>query len=365
VIPGSIAVKRLGLLRNDALGDTLLTLPVASAVKQFEPATEVELICQDTFVPLFETHPDLDAVIADPGGSSWKLARILRQRHYDAILVLRPTPRNAQAAFFARVPVRVGTAYRGYGMLFNTRWYGHRKMNEHHEVEYNLQLLTRLIGPTSGSPQYYLPPPPGDEASAREMLKDVGVQGGRPLIAIHPGSRLREDGRPSALPWPTPHYVTLAGLLVEKGCQVIITGTEVESEITGAVAAVAGTIDLTGRTTLGQLAWILKTCDTMIANSTGILHLGAAVGTKVIGIYPGTESMSPVRWGPYGKGHKVFRAPVDICGKRRCTWQECDEYNCLERILPEEVVAVVEGFVTQSPLRSRRVESTPERGESG
>jgi len=365
VIPGSIAVKRLGILRNDALGDTLLTLPVASAVKQFEPATEVELICQGTFSPLFETHPDLDAVITDPGGSSLELARILRQRHYDAILVLRPTLRNARAAFFARIPVRVGTAYRAYGMLFNTRWYGHRKLNEHHEVEYNLQLLNRLIGPFSGSPQYYLPPPPEDEASARAILSEAGVGRERPLIAIHPGSRVREDGKRSALPWPTHHYVTLAEKLIEKGRQVIITGTEVESGITGAVSAVEGTIDLTGRTTLGQLAWILKTCDTMIANSTGILHLGAAVGTKVIGIYPGSESMSPVRWGPYGKGHKVFRAPVDICGRRGCAWEECEEYNCLERIPPEEVAVVVEGFVTQSPLRGRRGESTPERGESG
>ncbi|MFC1500152.1 glycosyltransferase family 9 protein [Candidatus Zixiibacteriota bacterium] len=365
MIPGSIAIKRLGILRNDALGDTLLTLPVASAVKQFEPATEVELICHESFSSLFKAHPDLDAVIADPGGSSFDLARLLRERHYDAILVLRPTPRNARAAFFARVPMRVGTAYRAYGMLFNTRWYGHRKLNEHHEVEYNLQLLRRLIGPIPGSPQYYLPPPSGDEDSAQKVLSDAGVVRDRPLVAIHPGFRIRPDGKRSALSWPNQHYVTLAELLIARGCQVVVTGTDEDTEMTGAVAAVEQTIDLTGKTTLGQLAWILKTCDTMVANSTGVLHLGAAVGTKVIGIYPGSESTSPVRWGPYGKGHKVFRVPVDICGRRGCAWEECPDYNCLERILPEEVVAVVEGLISQSPLRSRRRETTTGKGEGG
>lgn len=365
MIPGSIAVNRLGLLRNDALGDTLLTLPVASAVKLYEPAIEVELICQEAFTPLLGAHPDLNAVIADPGGSSLGLARILRERRYDAVLVLRPTLRNAWAAFIARIPVRAGTAYRGYGMLFNTRWYGHRKLNEHHEVKYNMQLLARLIGSTSGRPQYYLPPPPEDEESAMALLSDAGVVRGRPLIAIHPGSRIRADGRRSALPWPTHHFTTLADLLIGQGYQVIITGTAEESGITAEVAAVERAVDLTGRTTLGQLAWILKACDTMIANSTGVLHLGAAVGTKVIGIYPGSESMSPVRWGPYGQGHKVFRGPVEVCGRRECTWEKCSEFNCLERILPEEVLVVAEGIVTQSPLRRRRGESIPEEGESG
>lgn len=143
MIPGQIAFERLGLLRNDALGDTLLTLPVASTVKQFAPSIEVELICQDAFRSLLEPHPDLDAVIADPGGSAAALAGVIRSRRYDAIVVLRPTPRNARAAFLARVPLRVGTAWRAYGWLFNTRWYGHRRQNEYHEVEYNLQLLYR------------------------------------------------------------------------------------------------------------------------------------------------------------------------------------------------------------------------------
>ncbi|MFC1627797.1 glycosyltransferase family 9 protein, partial [Gemmatimonadota bacterium] len=147
---------------------------------------------------------------------------------------------------------------------------------------------------------------------------------------------------------------------IEKGCQVIITGTEVESGMTGAVAAVEGTVDLTGRTTLGQLAWILKTCDTMIANSTGVLHLGSS-----------DDDLAPFFDEQLGQSHvmmsrhKVFRAPVDICGRRGCAWEECEDYNCLERVLPEAVLAVVEGFVTQSPLRSRRSESTLEKGKSG
>ncbi|MFC1530146.1 glycosyltransferase family 9 protein [Gemmatimonadota bacterium] len=357
MIPGSIAIRRLGLLRNDALGDTLLTLPVATAVKQYEPLIEVELICQEAYQPLLKGHPDLDAVHADPGGSSRALARLLRARKYDALLVLRPTPRNARAAWLARVPVRVGTAWRAYGMLFNVRWFGHRKLNQLHEVECNLHLLARLIGPVVSTTQLYLPPPAAYEEAAGAILQEAGVTSDRPLVAIHPGSRVRPDGHRSALPWPTVHFATLAGLLVKRGYQVIITGSAEESGVTGEVAAVDGTIDLTARTHLGELAWLLKSCDTLIANSTGVLHLGAAVGTSVIGIYPASQSMSPVRWGPFGRGHKVFRGPAEVCNRRKCTWEECAEFNCLQKILPEEVFKVADRFVAQSPFTLRRDES--------
>jgi len=365
VIPGGIPFRRLALLRNDALGDTLLTMPVASAVKQYEPSVAVELICQEAFQPLLSAHPDLDAVHTDPGGSAAVLARMIRDRSYDAIIVLRPTPRNARAAFLARVPVRVGTAWRGYGMLFNTRWYGHRKLNQLHEVDYNLQLLARLIGPIASTPQYYLPPPAADEDRAAAILKEAGITSGRPLIAVHPGGRVRPDGRRSSLSWPTAHFRTLAGLLMERGYQVIITGTADEEQVTGEVAAVDGTIDLTGETTLGELAWLLKSCDTLIAGSTGVLHLAAAVGSRVVGIYPASHSMSPVRWGPYGRGHKVFRGPEEVCDHRNCTWEDCDEFNCLDRILPVEVLRVAEGFVAQSPLRSMRGRLIKEKGGGG
>jgi ADP-heptose:LPS heptosyltransferase len=336
---------------------------VANAVKQYEPSIAIELICQEAYQPLFKGHPDLNAVHADPGGSARALARILRARKCDALLVLRPTPRNAQAAWLARVPVRVGTAWRAYGMMFNVRWYGHRKLNQLHEVQCNLQLLARLIGPVVGMTQLYLPPPAEDRAAAAAILNEAGFKADRPLVAIHPGSRVRPDGRRSALPWPTAHFAALAKRLVQQGCQVIVTGTAEETRVTREVASIDGTIDLTARTHLGELAWLLKWCDTLVANSTGILHLGAAVGTKVIGIYPASQSMSPVRWGPFGRGHKVFRGPAELCNNRKCTWEECPEFNCLARISPEQVLTVVNRFVAQSPMRARRDRIiTSERG---
>lgn len=360
MIVGERLVNRIGLLRNDALGDTILTLAVASAAKQLDDrSVEVELVCDGAYTQLLAAHPDLDAVVTDPGGPAADLARLLASRNYDALLVLRPTPRNAWAAFRARIPLRVGTAYRAYGLLFNVRWYGHRETNERHEIEYNLELLQRLTGMSApGGPQNYLPPPPEDEAPARALLKEMGIRSDRPMVAIHPGSRRRADGRHSSLPWPVQHFVTLAGLLIGEDLQVIVTGMAEEAELTSQVAAVEGVVDLTGHTTLSQLAWVFKNCDTLIINSTGTLHLAAAVGTKVVGIYPPAGANSPVRWGPYGPGHMVFTGPAEECRQQKCTWEECPDYNCLEKVLPEDVFVRAIGIIAQSPLRSRWEAST-------
>ena len=337
--------SRLGLLRNDALGDTLLALPVASAARRINRTIEVELVCAPELVDLMRAHPDLSDVVADPGGDARGLARVLRRRRYEAILVLRPTPRNALAAFLAGIPVRVGTAWRFYGTLFNLRWHGHRRFNERHEIEYNLLLLQRLLGRDPGTPEFYLPPPPAEQEGTLALLADQGIALVRPLVALHPGS----SG--SALPWPIGHYVELARLLSADGVQVVVSGSADEADLTGQVAAVPGVVDLTGRTTLGQLAWIFKSCDTMVSNSTGPLHLAAAVGTKVVGLYPAAEVNSPVRWGPWGPGHKTFRGPVDDC--RRCVGSKCEVYNCLEQVSPEQVRRVAFGIMEQSPHHGR------------
>lgn len=345
MIPRAGRIDRIGLLRNDALGDTLLVLPVATALKRYDRELEVELVCNDAFVDLMTTHPDLDASVADPGGTARELAKVLRERRYDAIIVLRPTPRNAWACYRARIPIRVGTAFRFYGPLFNYRWYGHRRKNRMHEVDYNLELLKVLLDRDPGAPEYYLPPPPEERASALAILEKVGIDHNRSLMAIHPGSR------GSALAWPVHHFVSLAERLREQDIQVVVTGTPDEADRTAPVAAVEGVHDLTGRTTLGELAWVYKECDTLIANSTGTLHLASAVGTKVVGIYPAAAINSPIRWGPYGPGHKTFRGPVDNCPT--CIGEQCPVYNCLEMVPVAEVLRVALGVAAQSPHLGR------------
>ncbi len=355
---GEKPLERLGLLSSDTLRETVLTLAVATAAKQYDRAIQVDLICDSAYAQLLEAHPDLDDVVADTGGSSAELTLLLKSHRYDALILLQPNLRNAMAAFRARIPMRVGPVFRAYGLLFNVRWYGRRRKNEKHEIEYSLEMLSLLTGTMPGNPENYLPPPPADQAPALALLKERGVREDKPLVAIHPASRVDSEDRYSTLPWPLENFVSLVRLLRQKDYQVIITGMSEDAELASPLAAVDGVVDLTGHTTLGQLAWVLKECDSMVGNSTGTLHLAAAVGTKVIGIYPPAGNSSPVRWGPFGPGHKVFSCSEEECGRLECEWENCPACNCLAGISPEEVFEVAEGIIAQSPLRTRWKGST-------
>ncbi|MBU0983258.1 MAG: hypothetical protein KKA42_05275, partial [candidate division Zixibacteria bacterium] len=76
----------------------------------------------------------------------------------------------------------------------------------------------------------------------------------------------------------------------------------------------------------------------VVANSTGPLHLAVAVGTKVVGLFPGRRIMSPVRWGPVGKGHRVLQPATAEC---TCPPLEC---SCMKTIDVEMVAEAVESI---------------------
>jgi ADP-heptose:LPS heptosyltransferase len=84
---------------------------------------------------------------------------------------------------------------------------------------------------------------------------------------------------------------------------------------------------------LGQLAAVLSTAELVVSNSTGPLHLAAAVGSRVLGIYCPVEPCLPRRWGPYGPGHAWLMPDVPCC--RKCTGSRCRHWDCMESLTVE------------------------------
>jgi len=122
-------------------------------------------------------------------------------------------------------------------------------------------------------------------------------------IVVHPGS----GG--SARDWPAERFGEVARTLSERGVHVVITGIAAERDVCDVVhAACPEAIDLCGRTDLAATIRAIAGSSLMIANSTGVLHVAAACGIPVIGLYPSTPSMSPKRWGPYTSNAVVFES---------------------------------------------------------
>lgn len=264
----------------------------------------------------------------------------LRSKRFNAVVVSYPTFRLALLMFLTGIPIRVGTGYRWYSFLFNKRVYEHRKTAEKHELEYNLSLLKALGCAYQTVPQPVLQISANEEERARAVVKDLGISEDERIAMLHPGS----GG--SARDWKPENFGALAKVLVRNGFRVIVTGIATEEHLVQKVVAWSEktAIPLIGRLSLKELAALLRLGDVFVSNSTGPLHIAAAVDTPVVGLYPPIRQCSPQRWGPWTEKKIVFVADNKVCA--RCQGTECQGDTCMDQITVAQVAEAVQQLVS-------------------
>ena len=323
---------RILVSRTDRIGDLVLSLPVVKSLKSTYPHARVDLLVRQETAPVVEGQPGVGGVVIyDSQSDSQELTARLSAGRYDAAICLYPRPELASIFARARIPMRIGTGRRWYAYRFTHRVNISRRRSGRHEKDLNLDLLK----PLGIEPDYSLVPElalnSGSElrSGLPAFLRSDRVKEG-PLIVIHPG-----DGG-SAVNWSIEHYAELAGLLVGEGIDVVITGlsTERKMHLDRFTEVVGEDHILSGRTGLPQLMQVLNRAGLFVGGSTGPLHLAAALGTPVVGIYGPIYTTTPDRWGPCGAGHIVFVPEVPIC---RCKVGSCRLGDCMERIKIDDV----------------------------
>jgi ADP-heptose:LPS heptosyltransferase len=322
---------RLLVSRTDRLGDLILALPFVETLKVRYPDCRVDVLASLYASPILENNRRIDGIVRVQNDQLvasrhyWKeLEFKIKSGSYKVVVTLYPQRNICRLLYRAEVPHRVGTAGRFHSVYFNHRLLHSRQANKKHESEYNLDFLQFFkAGASVSKPAVF--PTAKEINHARRILDQAGVSG--PFIVVHPGS----GG--SAERWPIERFIELYAELSRSGLPVIITGSETEGE---AVEHAAGRLGIevnkiAGETDLRTLAAVVSLASTVVANSTGPLHLAVAVGTRVVGLYPVRKIMSPVRWGPIGVGHRVIQPDNSDC---QCTPGQC---RCMETISVKQV----------------------------
>ena len=342
MIDSSRQPERILVVRTDRLGDVLLSTPVLSVLREQFPNCYLGLLVSPYTREVVEGHPALDAVFSDEMEKKHRgfkglmlLAREIKSHRFDTVIVLHPTLRLALLGKLAGIPLRIGSGYRAYSLLFNRRVFEHRKDVVRHEVAYNLNLVSTLGVPSEKAMPKVLITEDEKEA-IRARLNNQESRSGTPLIVLHPGS----GG--SARDWPGAYFAELADLLAAESMgRVVITGglheTGLVRSITEEMKSTA--VNLAGETTIKEMAALLAVSKLCVANSTGPMHLSAAVGTPTVALFCPITPCSPTRWGPYGEGHIVLKPEVPACPK--CVEKACPYYDCMTRISVESVFQAV------------------------
>ena len=342
-------MKRVLLCRTDALGDLLLTLPVARSLHEADPDCEISMLVARYAAPLLENEPYINEVIGisgrTPAGTSEfrDLVERLRQREFAAMLCFYPRPSLALAGKLAGIPVRIGTKYRWYSPLFSKRAAIHRRQSGKHELDLNYDLAEAYL---ADLPRYEPELNVGESQriAARGVLEQRGLIE-KKFVIVHPLSA------GSAPNWSLSNYLALAELLIAAKVSVVLTGTKSEAVTINEYLQeeIAGIHNLAGCTDLSTLVGLIKLAGAVVCGSTGPIHIATAVRTAAIGIYPPQREISPARWGPRGGPCKLFLPPTGTEGRAHA--------DLMQTIEPQQVADYLLSELSSGGLLSEKNQS--------
>jgi heptosyltransferase III len=305
-IPGNIIISR-----TDSIGDTILTLPVAGVLKEVFPKIKIAFLGKAYTRPVIETCKWIDEFI-DAQDFMNRPVTIAGQPP-EAILHVFPVAAIARRAKSIGIPIRIGTTNRIYHWTTCTELVKlSRKHSDLHESQLNLKLLEPL-GITR-------------DFSLAETGALIGMDRLRPLppsfaalirpdrynLILHP----RSQG--SAREWGLLNFIKLIRLLDHNRYRIFISGTKKERATLQPLFDEVGdsVTDIMGQMNLDEFISFIGGCDGLVANSTGPLHIAAALGRDAMGIYPSMRPIHPGRWAPLGPGVRVFVLDKDCSACR-------------------------------------------------
>ncbi len=330
-----ITPKNILLVRTDRIGDVVLTLPLAEMIKKNFADCKISILVRKYTESLVINNPYIDEVIILEENNGIPLIKKnvwkLRSYNFDTTIVVYPTFKLALILYLSRIALRIGTGYRWYSFLFNKKVFEHRKDAKRHELEYNVGLLKQLNISTEiniDELKFNLCPSEISSNEIEVILKEKNIDNGLPIIIIHPGS----GG--SAVDLPIDKFKKLVEFLNTLKCQIIITGSKAEVELCNQLVINSSVINLAGQFDLAQMIALINKANIFISNSTGPLHIAAALGKFVVGFYPKILSCSAKRWGPYTSKRLIFEPPIKC---NNCTREQCEKLNCMDTINLEEV----------------------------
>lgn len=353
--------ERMVLMRTDTLGDLVLFSPFLRELRRSNQKAKISLVVQPRFANIVELCPYVDEILTFDHIVHSRLAKLgvqrrafafakeqLEPKKFDLALLPRWGPdfyHSTYLAYFSGASTRIGysedvsaerkEANPNWNLLL-TRVIDSRDIR--HEVQRNLDFL-RELGGSVMEDRLELWLSSKDLDTARQGLRSHGITSDDLVIGIAPGA-----GHPKRM-WRLGSFVELGRELVrEFGVRILIVGGT-EDGVRGArlkeeigVAAA----DFTGKFTLRETAALLKHAQVLIANDSGPMHLGAAVGTAIVEISCHPQNgdprhvNSPIRFGPWRKERVVLQPaqPSAPC-LTSCEWPEA---HCILSISTERVL---------------------------
>jgi len=279
--------RRILVIRLSALGDFIMALPAMAAIRTAHPAADITLLTSKPLVELGKRSGWFTRVEVDtrPGwrdlGAWWRLRRWLRGGRFDRIYDLQGQDRTAiyfRLFWPGRRPEWSGIAPGAS--------HSHTDPERRHMHAFDIHAAQLAVAGIRNIPQ-------PDLTWLNESTRRFGLPSRIALMV--PGSA---PHRP-AKRWPTASYGELGQLLVKHRITPVILGTAEEKPLAEAIRAICPKArDLTGNTSLFEIAGLARRAAFAIGSDTGPMHLIAMVGCRTISLF--SAESNPARSAPRG-----------------------------------------------------------------
>jgi heptosyltransferase I len=308
-------------IKTSSLGDVVHHMPAVADARRHLPDAHLAWVVEEPYAPLARLHPGIDEVIT-VASRRWRsqlhrpqtwseiagFRRAIRERHYDAVIDTQGLLRTAlitKAARGARhgydtASIREPLASLFYDIRHRVEW-------RSHAIPRNRILTGRALG--------YEPQPEIDFGLDRASI--AGTARGNYAVLIHGTARVGKE-------WPQSNWLTVARALVDRGLEVVLPwGAAAERRRSDEIVAALGCGEVPDRRPLDEVAALIAGATVIVGVDTGLLHVAAALGVPLVGIFIGSE---PGLTGPLGSG------PIAIVGGKGAAPDAAEVLQALDRV---------------------------------
>jgi heptosyltransferase-1 len=341
------------LVKLSAIGDVVHTLPLLEVLRQNFSEARIDWLVEEEASSMIEGHEDVDHVIVS-FRKSWQKRLLsqgdrravvseikrflcdLRSHEYDLVIDLHGLFKSGLLTGLARGRRKIGfTGGKEGSILFLT--------DRPYPFDYNRHALDRYmqtaeyLGCKINSWDGKIPLQAGDKDRIDRLLANH-FSPDDTLIAINPMARW------ATKLWEEERFTKLSERLRQDlSCKVLFTGSPSDYPVIERIIRGLNPppLNLAGRTTLRELAYLFTRCRLVMTTDTGPMHIAAAMGVPVVALFGPT---APWRTGPHGKGHTVIQKKLE-CSP--CFRKKCSDLKCMNTITVEEVFDAVKRIVEQ------------------
>ncbi|MGM0509270.1 MAG: lipopolysaccharide heptosyltransferase II [Fusobacteriota bacterium] len=321
------------IIHTAFIGDIVLSTPLIDLLKFKYQKSKIDYITTPSGAAILKNNPNLNKIISyDKKGKNKgiqeliKLIRRIKKEKYDIAIIPHRYLRSTLIAFFSGIKERVGYSNSG-GKIFLTKKINYEK--ESHEVKRLLNLIqNKEISMSDANLKLY---PGKKEREEIDKLWEKNNLDNYKIITIAPGSKWLTKR------WPLNYYNELIKKISkDKRYKILLIGGRDEKDLN--IRETSTTLNLIGKTTLLEVAEILKRSNLLIGNDSSPLHIASAFGIEIIAIFGATtKGLGFYPWSK--KGNVIEKKDLECrpCGLHG--GDKCPEnhFKCMLEIEPEEV----------------------------